>query len=194
MAADPTSGWEAAAPAFMAARSDIGAKIVTDWATRHLPAGARVLDMGAGTGVPIAVALAGEGFRPHAVDPAPSMIAAFKDNVPGARAACEPVETSDFFGKHFDAAIAIGLIFLLKPRIQRMVIGRMSNALTPGGHLLFSAPAERWAWRDTLTGRVSISLGKPAYDALLVDAGFARVTHFTGDGGNHYFHTVRSLD
>ncbi|MEM1193871.1 MAG: class I SAM-dependent methyltransferase [Pseudomonadota bacterium] len=190
MATDPTSGWEAAATAFLAARSDIGAQIVTDWAITHLPAGAAILDVGAGTGKPIAVALAQAGFRPHAIDPSPSMIANFENTLPGAPARCEPVETSTFFGQRFDAAIAIGLIFLLTPRVQRLVIGRLGEALTPGGQLLFTAPAERWAWRDTLTGRVSVSLGKRAYDDLLSQAGFTAITHFTGDGGNHYFHAA----
>src|SRR5690606_28389884 len=98
---------------------------------------AAVLDLGCGSGTPIAEALAGAGFDVHGVDASPALIAHFHQRLPHAPAACEPVETSAFFGRAFDGIIAIGLLFLLTADTQREVIRRVAGALAPHGRFLF---------------------------------------------------------
>lgn len=183
---DASAGWDAVADRFAALRSDVGTDLVQRW-SQALPPGSTVLDLGCGTGVPIARTLAAQGFAIFGIDPSPRLVAAFRENLPGAMVACEPAERSRFFDRRFDAAIAIGLLFLLPEAHQVTVIQRVRSALHPRGRFLFSAPREACGWDDSLTGRRSLSLGMERYQALLADAGFALLDTHHDAGGNHYF-------
>lgn len=57
---DRSNGWEAVADQLIAVRSRIGEAMVRTWC-RSLPAGASVLDLGCGAGVPVSEALMDEG-------------------------------------------------------------------------------------------------------------------------------------
>ncbi len=175
---------------FARLRSGIGTQAVVGWA-QCLPPGASILDIGCGTGVPIASALWHRGFAVHGIDPAPSLLAAFRRNLPAAPAACEAAESSGFFYRQFDAAIAIGVMFLLPESSQRALIHRVGQLLHPGGHFLFTAPCQTCRWADSLTGRPSRSLGDARYRQLLADAGLALAGGFVDEGANHYFHARR---
>ncbi|MEP9402589.1 class I SAM-dependent methyltransferase [Sphingomonas sp. VNH70] len=191
MTMDRSAGWEAIAERFMAVRSDMGTAPVRSWAARCLSPGAAILDIGCGSGVPIAAALAADGHALWGVDASPSLLAAFRRNLPGMPAACEPAEDSDFFGRRFPGAIAIGLLFLLDAGVQRALLARVAGALEPGGQFLFSAPCERCEWIDTLTGRPSRSLGIAAYAEALDRVGLQLVATEDDAGGNAYHAAVR---
>lgn len=162
----------------------IGVSTVRGWAT-SLAAGASILDLGCGHGFPISTALAEDGFDVFGIDASPELVAEFRRQLPGASVCCEAVETSSFFDRRFDAAIAIGLIFLLREDIQRRLICRVATALTPGGRFLFTAPAQDTSWKDMLTGRQSRSLGMDAYLNILRDADLELLGEFTDEGENH---------
>lgn len=185
---DRSSGYEGAAAEFMARRtgSGIGASTVRAWASA-LPAGASVLDLGCGHGSPVAQALLDDGFVVYGVDASPTLADAFRRRFPDAHVVCEPVERSTFFGRSFDGIVAIGLVFLLDPETQRALLRRMAAALSPGGRLLFTAPAETCVWTDVLTGRQSRSLGAGEYRAILADAGLALAGEQRDEGDNHYY-------
>lgn len=108
-------------------------------------------------------------------------------------ARCEAAETSTFFGRRFDAAIAIGLIFLLREDIQRQLIRRVATAVHPGGRFLFTAPTQDVSWEDILTRRPSRSLGMEAYTLILREADLELVGEFTDEGENHYYSTRKIL-
>lgn len=191
MQADLSEGWDAVAGAFMAARSGIGAGLVRGWAGKSLPPGADILDVGCGSGVPIAEGLIADGFAVWGVDASPRLVAAFEARFPGVPVACEAAQESAFFARAFDGVIAVGLVFLLAEEDQRRVIARMAAALKPGGRLLFSAPLERCEWKDSLTGRRSVSLGRAAYGELLAAAGLSLCGTRSDEGGNSYFEAVK---
>src|SRR5262245_52337803 len=117
--ADRSNGYEAFADEFARRRRalGIGLRTIQDWATQ-LPAGASVLDLGCGSGVPIGVELSRLGFHVAGIDASPTLIAEFHRQIPEAPWACEAVEDSAFFGRQFDAIVAIGLIFLLPEDVQ----------------------------------------------------------------------------
>lgn len=96
--------------------------------------------------------LARAGLAVSGIDPSPTLLAAFRHALPDAPAACEAAEDSGYFGRHFDGAVAVGLLFLLPPVTQAAVIDRVAAALRPGGRFLFSAPRIACRWSDTLTG------------------------------------------
>lgn len=187
MNGDASRGWESIAADFARLRSGIGAQAVQQWAA-CLPPGANIVDIGCGTGVPIARALADMGFTVYGIDPSPTLLAAFRRNLPGAPAACEPAETSGFFNRRFDAAVMIGVIFLLPETDQAALIGRIGQVLAPGGHFLFSAPHQACSWMDSLTGRQSFSPGAVRYQNWLAAAGLSLHGSFIDAGANNYFH------
>lgn len=186
MPPDPSNGWDAVASRFIAERSSVGAATLRTWC-RALPEGASVLDLGCGSGVPVSEALLDEGCEVFGVDASAALVAAFRRRFPQAQVACEAVEDSRFFGRTYDGAVAVGLLFLLAPDVQRALIRRVSAVLEPGGRFLFTAPLQSATWKDTLTGRESVSLGDEAYRRALGEAGLKVVGEYVDEGGNHYY-------
>ncbi len=187
MTTDPTRGWEAVASKFMEVRSDVGADVVLHW-SRHLRPAACVVDIGCGSGVPVSEKLASRGIELFGLDASPTMLAAFRRRFPKATTACETAENSSFFGRKFDGAVAVGLMFLLPENSQRSLIARIAGALNPGGRFLFTAPAMHCEWLDTLTGQPSRSLGLEQYERLLANEGMHIVDTCVDAGENHYIH------
>lgn len=186
--ADPSNGYEAIAGDFMSIRSDsaTGADTVRAWA-RALPRGGAVLDLGCGHGVPISKTLIEAGLSVHGIDASSRLISAFRARFPDATAACTTVEDMELPGGSFDGAVAWGLMFLLAPETQAMLIRKVAATLKPGGRFLFTAPRQACAWRDSLTGQTSVSLGAGAYRELLEAEGFVLAGETEDEGQNHYY-------
>lgn len=193
MSEDDSNGYEGVADIYVAGRGSrprtgeaIGAATVRAWA-QTFPQGATVLDVGSGPGEPGTRILQEAGLATYAIDASPAMVAAFRARFPGVPIEQNTVEASAFFGRTFDGVLAWGLLFLLKPAAQALVIQKVAGALNPGGRFLFTAPKEPLEWRDAMTGRQSQSLGAQAYERLLRDAGLTWVTEAEDEGGNHYY-------
>jgi SAM-dependent methyltransferase len=107
------------------------------------------------------------GVALYAVDSSPTLLRAFRQRFPAAEAECGAAEASTFFDRQFDGVVAVGLLFLLEPGAQRIVLAKVADALAPGGRCLFTAPRETATWRDAMTGRESRSLGVAEYEGLL---------------------------
>ena len=193
MSADLSAGWDDVAEAFIALRSGAGAATVKDW-TKNLPAGASVVDIGCGTGLPITEVLVQAGCAVHAIDASPKLVAVFRHRFPQIEIACEAAEDSAFFGRTFDGAVAVGLVFLLPVASQRRLIRRVGNALKPGGLFFFSAPRQACEWADSLTGQMSVSLGLDGYVEALESTGFSVVGACLDEGENHHIQAVRQKD
>ena len=192
---DNSHGYEANAADFLRLRGTdpegTGVEVLRRW-VRQLPVGAEVLDVGCGTGVPVSRALVDAGMRVWGIDASPTLLAAFRERFPEAEAACEPVETSDYFGRSFDAVVACGLLFLLSEADQVHVLRKWTLLLRPGARLLFTAPRQSAAWTDVLTGAPCLSLGRQRYERLLEEGGLSRAPSYTDRGGNHYYQAVRN--
>ncbi len=83
---DRSNGYEGVAAEFLPSRgraplTAIGTKEVRGWA-RTLPLGAAVIDLVCGSGFPITASLVSEGLSVYAVDAAPSLVKAFRRNLP----------------------------------------------------------------------------------------------------------------
>ena len=170
----------------MKLRSDTGADVVETWAA-SLPRDAKVLDIGAGHGHPIAPVLLREGVQLSAIDASAKMVAAFKQKFLDVRVACEAAEESDFFGETFDAILSVGLMFLLPETTQAQLIPRIAKALKPSGKFLFSAPKKKCEWVDVLTGQTSWSLGADRYGVILNQCGLTVTATHTDAGGSNYY-------
>jgi SAM-dependent methyltransferase len=164
---------------------------VVDW-SESLPRAATVLDLGCGTGAPIAQALIERGFHVYGVDASPTLVAAFRSRFPSAPVQCAAVEDSDFFVRTFDAVVAWGLFFLLDEDAQRSLIKKIAGALRSGGRLLFTAPSQSCSWLDAMTGRRSISLGYEEYRKALETQGLSLVGTHSDEGENYYYSALKT--
>lgn len=196
---DPSNGYEGVASEFLAGRgrapsTAIGARTVRDWA-RTLAPGAAVIDLGCGSGLPITKVLVSEGLKVYGIDASPSLVGAFRHNLPEIPVVCESVQHSSFFNRTFDGVVAWGLIFLLMPEEQRRLIQRVGDLLVPGGRLLFTACAgtEPLVWNDVMTGLESRSLGAAEYRKLLADADLRVTREYEDEGQNHYFDALKGV-
>ncbi|ODT21687.1 MAG: hypothetical protein ABS35_16690 [Kaistia sp. SCN 65-12] len=190
---DGSNGYEAIADIYIAGRGNrsrvgdsVGAAVVKVWANAF-PPGAAVLDLGSGPGEPSTRILQEAGLTTYAVDASQTMVTAFRERFPGVPIERNTVEASEFFNRTFNGVLAWGLLFLLDPAAQALVIEKVSRALEPQGRFLFTAPREPLEWLDGMTGCPSQSLGEHAYERLLRNAGLIWVAGAEDEGGNHYY-------
>jgi 2-polyprenyl-3-methyl-5-hydroxy-6-metoxy-1,4-benzoquinol methylase len=137
--------------------------------------------------VPISQALIEDGFTVYGVDASASLMESFRKRFPSAHAECSAFEDSAFFGRTFDAVVAVGLMFLLHPDVQCLLIRKVKQALNSNGQLLFTSPKEKCIWQDILTHRESVSLGAQCYREVLQAEGLILVGEMSDEGNNHYY-------
>ena len=183
---DASHGYEANAAKYLQARSAVGTATVRTWAN-GLPRGGRVLDLGCGSGLPVTRVLTEAGLHVYALDASPTLVKAFRVNLPEVEVRCEDVLMSDCYGLKYDGIVAIGLVFLLDEGSQEQLLRKCALLLRPAAQLLFTAPREKVEWEDVLTGGRSRSLGEDRYRVLLEEAGLQLTGMTTDEGGNNYY-------
>ena len=141
-----------------------------------------VIDVGCGSGLPIARGLVGRGFAVTGVDAAPEMLALFRANLPDAQAVLSDMRTLAL-GRRFAGLIAWDSLFHLTPADQRITLARLAAHAAPEAALLFtSGPAEGSAIGEFEGGPLYHGSLDPAeYRALLCAHGFDVVDHVAED-------------
>lgn len=195
MLTDSSIAYEMHAQEFLRGRdgSMIGSQVVDRWA-RTLANGSEVIELGCGGGYPITRVLYAAGLKLWAIDSSPTLVAEFKERFPSVPVQCEKVQGSEFFGRSYDAVVAVGLLFLLPEEEQILLMGRVAKILEPGGRFLFTAPIETGNWIDLNTGIECQSLGRARYEVGLNAAGFRVAATFIDKGGNNYYDAERAND
>lgn len=149
-----------------------------------LPDRAPVLDIGCGSGVPIARELVRRGFDVTGVDAAPEMLSLFRCNLPARPAFLADMRKLSL-GRRFAGLLAWDSFFHLSPRDQRGMFVRFRDHAASGAALMFtSGPAEGEAIGE-LRGEPLYhgSLGPDEYRSLLDANGFRVVDHVAEDPG-----------
>jgi len=143
--------------------------------------GATVLDIGCGSGRPIAACLAGWGHRVAGVDSSPEMIALFRANLPGEAAAVADMRSLSL--GRFGGLIAWDSLFHLAPDEQRLMFPVFRDHALPGAPLLFTSGPAAGEAIGTLQGEplYHASLGPGEYRLLLGRNGFDVVAHAAED-------------
>ncbi|WP_395008939.1 class I SAM-dependent methyltransferase [Undibacterium sp.] len=192
MTTDSALAYDLHAQDFLNARdhSTIGADVIADWC-RTLGENAQVLELACGGGYPITRVLHEAGLRLWAIESSPNLVAEFQRRFSDVPVQCAKVQDSDFFGRTYDAVVAVGLMFLLSETEQATLIHRVAQLLLPGGRFLFTAPLQRCQWDDTTTGIASQSLGRTGYEDCMRSAGLSLIATYTDSGENHYYEAQR---
>jgi ubiquinone/menaquinone biosynthesis C-methylase UbiE len=107
-----------------------------DWLLERLPPRAKVLDVGSGTGLPTAKALA--GHEVVGIDISGEMVRIARRNVPAGR--FEQVDVLGFVqpDASYDAATAFFSLLMLPKDGVRQALGTLRRMLRPGGYFLLS--------------------------------------------------------
>ncbi|NTT84849.1 class I SAM-dependent methyltransferase [Tabrizicola fusiformis] len=138
----------------------------------QLHPGARVLDLGCGSGHPVAADLLARGFAVTGLDFSEAMLAIARATLPAGDWIAGDMRDLPVDGP-FEAVIAWDSFFHLTGEEQRALIPRIAACLSPGGWFLFTAgPAEGEVW-----GAVS---GGPVWHASLSPAGYATALQEAG--------------
>ncbi len=121
-----------------ASRKFFGAKKYVDFVLDRLEPGAKILDLGCGTGMPVAHYLVQKGFQVVGLDQSAAMLEIARGVVPEALLIegdmCEVELTGSFA-----AAIAWDSIFHVERECHQSVFRKVYERLSPGGPFLLSA-------------------------------------------------------
>ncbi|MFH8838356.1 class I SAM-dependent methyltransferase [Streptomyces sp. NPDC017868] len=107
-----------------------------EWLTARLGAGARVLDVGSGTGRPVADLLVRAGCEVTGIDVSGEMVALASAQVPGARFERCDVRAFDAPEGSFDAVCAFFPLMMMSRAEAAAALKRMAGWLAPGGFLV----------------------------------------------------------
>ncbi|WP_137126374.1 class I SAM-dependent methyltransferase [Roseomonas sp. HF4] len=150
--------------------------------------GGTVLDIGCGSGAPIAATLVAAGFAVTGLDSSPPLLALARGRLPGA-SWIEGDMRRMALGARFDGLLAWDSFFHLGHDDQRAMFGRFAAHAAPGAALMFtSGPAHGVAiGRYGGEALFHASLDAAEYRALLSTAGFAVLDHKAEDpaAGGH---------
>jgi ubiquinone/menaquinone biosynthesis C-methylase UbiE len=107
-----------------------------EWLASELPANARVLDVGCGTGRPVAEVLAAAGHRVTGYDVSPTMIEIARTQIPDATFDVADLRTLDQPASSWDAvAVCYSLLQLTRTEIDA-ALAKFADWLAPGGIFL----------------------------------------------------------
>jgi SAM-dependent methyltransferase len=155
-----------------------------------LPAGASVLDVGCGTGLPLTRVLLDHGCRVVGVDSSRELLARFQANFPHVPVLHAPIQSCELQERAFDAAIAWGVLFHLCHEEQAQAMGHIARALKPGAAFLFTSGdvhgSHDGAPMDGVPFRYH-SYSVEGYRDLLLAHGLTLEATHTDPGGNRHF-------
>lgn len=149
-----------------------------------LPGKARVLDVGSGTGRPVAATIAAAGHDVTGYDVSEKMVELARERVPAARFELADMRELDFEPGSWDVVVAFFSMLQLPRADQEAMIGRFATWLAPGGHLvLATVPSDangragEWMghWMQTFSYPV------PVLRQLLANAGLRIVREHVED-------------
>jgi ubiquinone/menaquinone biosynthesis C-methylase UbiE len=109
--------------------------IATQWVIDRLSPGARVLDVGCGTGVPTAGMMVESGLEVVGIDVSAEMLRIARFNVPSARfVAMDLLEVDSSLGD-FDAAVAFFSLIMLRRADIPGAVRRIRSIVRPNGYI-----------------------------------------------------------
>jgi 2-polyprenyl-3-methyl-5-hydroxy-6-metoxy-1,4-benzoquinol methylase len=166
------------------------------WLSRlreRVPAGAAVLDLGCGCGVPLARDLAAGGYEVTGVDLSAVQVERARQLVPAGRFLHADAAQVSFPASSFDVVVCLYMLFHLPLAEQPVLLRRIARWLRPGGWLLMTAAHRAWTGTEDgwLGGPVPMwwsHAGAATYRDWVHDAGLQVTAEkfVPDDGGGHH--------
>lgn len=155
------------------------------WLRRFLelvPPSGSILDIGCGSGEPIAGFFVREGYRVHGIDSSPAMIAFCKERFPNSAWDVADMRTLSV-GRTFDGILAWDSFFHLSRDDQRRMFRIFRAHAAPNAALMFTSGTSDGVAMGTYGGEplYHASLAPDAYRALLAEHGFEVVANIFED-------------
>jgi 2-polyprenyl-3-methyl-5-hydroxy-6-metoxy-1,4-benzoquinol methylase len=156
--------------------------------TRLLAPGASILDVGCGSGEPIAAHLIEQGFAVEGIDTSPSLIAMCRERFPD-----RPWHIADMrtlaLGKRFDGILAWDSLFHLTVADQERMFAVFASHAAPHAALMFTSGSVHGSVVGSYRGEplYHASLAPHEYRELLAAIKFQLVHHVADDpsAGGH---------
>ena len=147
-----------------------------------MPERGTVLDIGCGSGVPIARHLAGMGCTVTGVDAAPELVDVARENMPDATWIVSDMRRMKL-DRQFDGILAWNSMFHLTPADQRNMFPAFQRHAAPGAVMMFTSGTHEGSAIGTFEGEPLYhgSLDPQAYQVLLEDNGFEVLDHVIED-------------
>jgi len=119
---------------------------------KYLRSGAKILDLGCGSGFPVDKFLVDKGFGVIGVDISEEQILLAKENVPLGEFEVKDIEKLKFKEYEVDAVISFYTIFHIKREKHKLLFDKIASFLPRGGMLLVSMGASNWEGVDNFYG------------------------------------------
>jgi trans-aconitate methyltransferase len=163
----------------------------------ELPKAASVLDLGCGSGLPVAQYMVERGFHVTGVDSSPTFISLCRQRLPHQEWRIEDMRSLQLSCR-FDGMLAWDSFFHLKPDDQRRMFSVFARHAAPDAVLMFnSGPAHGEAVGEYRGEPLyHASLNADEYRSLLRSTGFEVIVHAVEDwrtGGGRTVWLTRSL-
>ncbi len=158
------------------------------WHDRFLAAlqpAASILDLGCGSGSPVAQHLVEHGFRVTGVDSSPTLIALARQRLPGQQWLVADMRSLQL-GQHFDGILAWDSYFHLPHGDQRRMFGVFAAHAAPSAILMFNTGSTHGEAIGEYRGDplFHASLSTEEYRDLLRGIGFDVLAHVVDDWQN----------
>ncbi len=147
-----------------------------------LPGGGSILDIGCGSGEPIAGYFIANGYDVTGIDASLPLIELCRNRFPeNLWAVADMRELA--LGRRFDGLIAWHSFFHLKPEDQRLMFGIFRQHANDGAALMFTAGPGQGEAIGTFQGKplYHASLARDDYESLLAAHGFRLLDHIVND-------------
>jgi cyclopropane fatty-acyl-phospholipid synthase-like methyltransferase len=155
----------------MGAAAPFRERVFVDRLVRPLSLGARVLDVGCGSGEPIAAYLVERGFQVVGLDASAGMLELARRAVPKAVFLLGDMQTADPGGP-FDAVVAWDSVFHVPRTQHQAVLARFHSWLRPAGRLLLSlGGSDDAGFTSSMHGETFFYSGYEPSEALRILAG-----------------------
>jgi cyclopropane fatty-acyl-phospholipid synthase-like methyltransferase len=155
-----------------------------------LPPKAQVLDLGCGSGLPVAGFLAKRGFEVLGLDISPRQVGLARRKVPAARFEVADMQGLTAGEYHVDGVVALYSIFHIDRREHGRLLSTLRSFLPAHGALLITMGASDWEGTDAdfLGAEMSWSHYGPSRNRELVEAaGFTvRADEIDRSGGEEH--------
>ncbi len=119
-----------------------------------IPPKSSVLDLGCGTGLPVAKFFTERGYNVTGIDLSDKMILLAKKNVPDAVFYAENIINADLSENSFDLIVSFYCLFHLTKENQKQIFHKIMHWLKTGGYAYFTLATKEYTGQEDFEGTI----------------------------------------